>query len=157
MKKYFKFLLGATFLISSFAYAENNGQEYHQRSEKVISKGSDKFFTGDVKVQEMTKSNEINNYGTAYVTFAPGARSAWHTHPAGQTLVVISGTCWTQVWNGEKTIAKTGDVIWCPVGVKHWHGASPNEEMTHFTITGMKDGKNVEWLEKVSDEQYLGK
>lgn len=103
----------------------------------------------------MVKSNDINNYGTAYVTFAPGARSAWHTHPVGQTLVVITGTCWTQVWNGEKIIAKSGDVVWCPAGVKHWHGAAPNEEMTHLAITGMKDGKNVEWLEKVSDEQYF--
>ena len=127
------------------------------KASQPISKGSEEFFTGDVTVQIMTNPDSINNYGTAYVTFAPGARSAWHTHPAGQTLVVISGTCWTQEWNGRKVEAKAGDIIWCPEGVKHWHGASPDKKMTHLAITGVKDNKNVTWLEKVTNEQYFAK
>lgn len=157
MKNVFKLMLGASLLISSSLFAAETTQEFHPRSEKPVVAGPADFFTGSVRVQEMTRSNDTTHYGTGFVTFPAGARSAWHTHPAGQTLLVVSGTCWTQVWNGEKTVAQAGDVIWCPAGVKHWHGASPDGEMTHFTITGMKDGKNVEWLEKVTDEQYLGK
>lgn len=150
-----KLLLGlCCLMVSGIAYGSGN-QTVIFKDKQAVYKGPEEFFTGDVQVKMMTETNEATNYGTAYVTFAPGARSAWHTHPAGQTLIVVLGKCWTQEWNGKKTEAKEGDIIWCPVGVKHWHGASPDGEMTHLTITGVKDGKNVEWLEKVTNEQYL--
>ena len=93
-------------------------------------------------------------YGAAYVTFEPGARSAWHTHPAGQRLIVTAGVGRTSVWGGTVVEIDAGDAVWCPPGVKHWHGAAPGSAMTHLALTGQKDGKNVQWLEKVSDEQY---
>lgn len=149
-----KKLLGLCLLLSFGILFGSNNQTITFIDKQLIYKGSEEFFTGDVRVQVMTDTNNTTNYGTAYVTFNPEARSAWHTHPAGQTLIIISGTCWTQEWNGKKIETKPGDIIWCPSNVKHWHGASPNEAMTHLTITGVKDGKNVEWLEKVTDEQY---
>lgn len=152
-----KILLGLCCLLISGMVYGNEGQSITFRGSQSVYKGAEEFFTGDVEVQAMTDTNDTTNYGTAYVTFAPGARSAWHTHPAGQTLIVVSGKCWTQEWNGKKTEVEAGDIIWCPTGVKHWHGASPDGEMTHLTITGVKDGKNVEWLEKVTDEQYMSK
>jgi 4-carboxymuconolactone decarboxylase len=90
----------------------------------------------------------------AYVTFEPGARSAWHTHPLGQTLIVTAGTGWVQEWNGEKHEIRPGDVVWTPPGVKHWHGATATSGITHLAIQESLDGKNVDWMEKVSDEQY---
>jgi quercetin dioxygenase-like cupin family protein len=88
------------------------------------------------------------------VTFEPGARTAWHTHPLGQTLVVTAGCGWTQCWGGPVEEIRPGDVIWCPPGTKHWHGATPTTAMTHIAIVEALDGKAVEWMEKVSDEQY---
>ncbi len=88
------------------------------------------------------------------VSFEPGARSAWHTHPAGQILIVTSGTGWVQEEGGEKREIKPGDVIWAPPGVKHWHGATASTPMSHIAISNMLGGKNVEWLEKVTDDQY---
>jgi len=91
----------------------------------------------------------------AYVTFEPGARSAWHTHPLGQTLIVTSGCGWTQC-EGEPIVEiRAGDVVWCPPGHKHWHGATPTIAMTHIAITEALDGRAVDWLDKVTDEQYL--
>ena len=90
-------------------------------------------------------------------TFEPGARSNWHTHPTGQHLIVTSGVGWTQEWHGPIVEIRAGDVVWCPPGVKHWHGATPTTAMTHLALTGTVGGKNVEWLEKVTDEQYHGK
>jgi quercetin dioxygenase-like cupin family protein len=88
------------------------------------------------------------------VTFEPGARSAWHTHPTGQHLIVTSGVGWTQEWSGPVVEIRAGDVVWCPPAVKHWHGATPTTAMTHIALTGTAGGKNADWLEKVSDEQY---
>jgi len=92
----------------------------------------------------------------ALVTFEPGARSAWHTHPCRQTLIVTSGLGWTQCWGEPKQEICPGDVVTCPPGKKHWHGASATTAMSHIAIQESKDGNAVEWLEKVSDEQYLG-
>jgi 4-carboxymuconolactone decarboxylase len=111
-------------------------------------------FTGDVRVQPLFAPEATAAYGGAYVTFQPGARSAWHTHPAGQRLVVTAGTGRTQQWGGPVEQIRAGDVLWCPPGVKHWHGAAPNSVMTHLALTGAGDGGNVTWLEKVSDDQY---
>lgn len=88
------------------------------------------------------------------VTFAPGARSAWHTHPGGQLIIVTSGTGWIQQEGGPKREIKPGDVIWTPPGIKHWHGATAANSMSHIAITNVVNGKNVNWMEKVSDEQY---
>ena len=121
---------------------------------QAASKGPAEYFTGDVRVQPLFAAEEAAAYGGVYVTFQPGARSAWHTHPAGQRLIVTEGVGRTQQWGGPVEEIRAGDVLWCPPGVKHWHGASPTSAMTHIALTGVRDGQNVEWLEKVSDEQY---
>lgn len=139
------------------AMAEQNKQIIYKGAEQTSMQGPAEYFTGSVRVQPLFPSNETAHYGGAYVTFAPAARSNWHTHPAGQHLVVVKGVCWAQTWDGVKSEANVGDAVWCPSGIKHWHGASPDGEMTHLALTGMKDGQNVTWLEKVTDEQYYGK
>jgi quercetin dioxygenase-like cupin family protein len=93
-------------------------------------------------------------YPAGHVTFEPGARSAWHTHPLGQTLIVTSGLGWAQAEGGPIEEIRPGDVVWFPPGLKHWHGATPATAMSHIAITEFQNGKNVDWLEKVSDEQY---
>jgi quercetin dioxygenase-like cupin family protein len=108
-----------------------------------------------VQVQPLFGANGDRNVGAGEVTFAACARSAWHTHPAGQTLVVTAGTGWVQEWGGDKQEITVGDVIWTPPGVKHWHGATPARAMTHLAITGDLDGNIVEWMEKVTDDEYL--
>ena len=121
---------------------------------QAAGRGSAEYFTGDVRVQPLFAEQDTAAYTGAFVTFAPGARSAWHTHPAGQRLIVTDGVGLTQEWDGPIEEIRAGDVVWCPPGVKHWHGASPTSAMTHLALTGVRDGQNVEWLEKVSDEQY---
>ena len=118
-------------------------------------KGPEANFTGSVTVDPLYSNYEQTGNAGGHVTFEPGARSAWHTHPAGQVLIVTTGTGWVQKEGGEKRNMRPGHVIWTPPGVKHWHGATDADGVAHIAITNMKDGKNVEWLEKVSDEQYL--
>lgn len=120
-------------------------------------KGPAEYFAGDVRIDPLFPANESTPVSSAYVTFEPGARSAWHLHPTGQHLIVTAGVGRTQGWGGPVVEIKTGDVIWCPPEVKHWHGASPTTAMTHIAITDTVNGKNVDWLEKVTDEQYHGK
>jgi quercetin dioxygenase-like cupin family protein len=117
-------------------------------------KGSPDTFTGDVRIEPLFQSPGPAQFGGASVTFEPGARSAWHTHPCGQTLIVTAGLGWTQCWGELKVEIHPGDVVTCPPGKKHWHGATDKTTMTHIAIQESKDGKNVEWLEKVTDEQY---
>jgi quercetin dioxygenase-like cupin family protein len=121
---------------------------------QASTEGSAQYFTGKVRVDPVFAATSDVPYGAAYVTFEPGARSAWHTHPAGQRLIVTAGVGRTGVWGGAMIEIKAGDAVWCPPDVKHWHGAAPGSAMTHLALTGVKDGKNVEWLEQVSDEQY---
>ena len=111
-------------------------------------------FTGDVQVAPLWPASPQIPASGAYVTFAPGARSAWHTHPSGQRLVVVAGTGLVQEWGKPIQELHPGDTVWCPPGVRHWHGAAPGTSMTHLAVTGMADGKGVQWLEKVSDEAY---
>lgn len=118
------------------------------------SKGPAENFTGNVTVTPLFPADASAPYSGGYVTFEAGARSAWHTHPAGQRLVVTAGVGRTQEWGGKVREIKAGDVVWCPPGVKHWHGAAPTTAMTHLAVTGTVDGRNVAWLEKVGDEQY---
>jgi quercetin dioxygenase-like cupin family protein len=116
--------------------------------------GPAEFFTGNVRVDRLFPANDSAHFSGAYVTFELGARSAWHTHPTGQHLIVTAGTGRTQAWRGPIEEIKAGDVIWCPPQVKHWHGVSPTTAMTHIALTGAINGKNVEWMEKVTDKQY---
>jgi quercetin dioxygenase-like cupin family protein len=119
-------------------------------------KGPPDNFTGSVRIDPLFQAPGTGKFGGAAVTFEPGARSAWHTHPCGQTLIVIAGLGWTQCWGEPKEEIRPGDVITCPPGKKHWHGATLNTAMTHIAIQESLNGKNVEWLEKVTDQQYLG-
>jgi quercetin dioxygenase-like cupin family protein len=118
-------------------------------------KGPVENFTGNVRVDPLFQSPGPAQFGGALVTFEPGARSAWHTHPCGQTLIVTSGLGWTQCEGEAKVEIRPGDVITCPADTKHWHGATPTTAMSHIAIQEAKDGKVVAWLEKVTDEQYL--
>lgn len=143
-----------------FASAAQNGSET-MTTQQIIRAGTQasvegpaQNFTGAVRVQALFAANSANNASGAYVTFEPGARSAWHTHPAGQHLVVVSGVGLTQEWGKPVQEIHPGDVLVCPPGVKHWHGAAPTSAMTHLAVTGSLDGKSAEWLEKVTDEQY---
>jgi quercetin dioxygenase-like cupin family protein len=145
------FLLGVAF--SAQAHKEA-GQQVFPVGSKASVAGPADFFTGQARIDPLYPANEHINVSGAYVTFEPGARSAWHTHPQGQYLVVTAGVGRTQEWGKEIREIKAGDVVWCPPGVKHWHGATPHVAMSHMAITGTKDGKNVQWMEKVTDEQY---
>jgi alkylhydroperoxidase/carboxymuconolactone decarboxylase family protein YurZ/quercetin dioxygenase-like cupin family protein len=137
--------------------ASTDPQILIRREAQPVSKAPETNFTGDVDVQFMFVPSGVVPFSGAYVTFQPGARTAWHTHSAGQHMVVLSGVCWTQEWGKEKIIANPGDVVWCPSGVKHWHGSSGDSAMTHFVITGTGGPGQMQWMEKVSDEQYYGK
>src|SRR6266511_1783405 len=111
-------------------------------------------FTGSVRVDPLFQAKDPSKVSGAYVTFEPGARSAWHTHPLGQTLIVTAGTGWVQHWGGPIEEIRSGDVVWIPPGQKHWHGDSPTTGMTHIAIQEHVGGQSVDWMEKVSDEQY---
>ena len=115
------------------------------------------YFTGDVRMEPLfAPEAPARTYGVR-VTFSPAARTAWHTHPLGQTLIVTAGTGRVQHWGGAVETIHVGDVVWIPPGEKHWHGAAPDTEMTHIAIHEALDGAVVEWLEKVSDAQYQGR
>jgi quercetin dioxygenase-like cupin family protein len=115
------------------------------------AKGSAQYFTGAVRVDMLNAAKEPSRTASAYVTFEPNARTAWHTHPLGQTLIVTAGAGRVQRWGGPIEIIRPGDTVWIPSGVKHWHGAAPTTGMTHIAITESLDGKNVDWLEHVTD------
>lgn len=163
--KFTTLLLSLSLLVSSGGSASQAfGADVHNPSQTITRagtqasyKGPAEYFTGTVRVDPLFAANETATFSGAYVTFEPGARSAWHIHPTGQRLLVTSGIGRTGEWGGPVEEIKTGDVIWCPPKVKHWHGASPTTAMTHIALTGTASGKNVEWLEKVSDEQHNGK
>jgi quercetin dioxygenase-like cupin family protein len=118
-------------------------------------KGPEENFTGNVRIDPLFEAPGPARVRCASVTFEPGARSAWHTHPLGQTLIVTSGCGWVQSEGEPKVEIRPGDVVWCPPNQRHWHGATPTTAMTHIAIQEALDGKVVEWMEKVSDEQYL--
>jgi quercetin dioxygenase-like cupin family protein len=122
---------------------------------QASGKGPADYFTGNVRIDPLFNAPEPARMMGASVTFEPGARTAWHTHPLGQILIVTSGCGWTQCWDGRVEVIRAGDVIWCPPGHKHWHGATTTTAMTHIAIVEQLNGKGVDWLEQVSDEQYL--
>ena len=117
-------------------------------------KGREDWFTGTVRIDPLFQAPEPARTGAAQVTFEPGARTAWHTHPLGQSLIVTAGLGWVQREGGPIEEIRPGDVVWFPPGLRHWHGASPTNAMTHIAIQESVDGKAVDWMEKVSDEQY---
>ncbi len=117
-------------------------------------KGPADYFTGAVRLDPLITAPAPARVTGASVTFEPGARTAWHTHPLGQTLIVTAGCGWVAREGGPTEEIRPGDVVWFPPGEKHWHGATPTTAMTHIAIQEAVDGKAVEWLEKVSDAQY---
>lgn len=118
--------------------------------------GSAEYFTGNVRIDPLFEAPAPARVFCASVTFEPGARTAWHTHPLGQTLIVTAGCGRVQSWGGPIEEIRPGDVVWIAPGEKHWHGAAPTTAMTHIAIVERLDGKTADWLEKVSDEQYQG-
>jgi quercetin dioxygenase-like cupin family protein len=120
-------------------------------------KGPAEYFTGTVRIDPLFQAPAPARAAAAAVTFEPGARTAWHTHPLGQSLIVISGAGRVQRLGGAIEEIRPGDVVWFPPGEKHWHGASPATAMTHIAVQEALDGKAVDWMEQVSDEQYDGR
>jgi quercetin dioxygenase-like cupin family protein len=130
--------------------------EIDRNGSKPSGKGPADWFTGTVRIDPLFAANEARRGAAASVTFEPGARTAWHTHPLGQTLIVMSGLGLVQREGGPIEEIRPGDVVWFTPGEKHWHGASPNTAMTHIAIQENLDGKVVDWMEHVSDSQYAG-
>jgi quercetin dioxygenase-like cupin family protein len=128
--------------------------EIKRNGSQPSGKGPDDWFTGSVRVDPLIQAPEPARVTGAYVTFEPGARTAWHTHPLGQTLIITSGLGWVQRDGGDIEEVRPGDVVWFPPDEKHWHGATPTTAMTHIAVQEKRDGKTVDWLEKVSDAQY---
>jgi quercetin dioxygenase-like cupin family protein len=131
--------------------------DIQRNGSKPSNKGPAEFFTGYVRIDAPFQASAPGRAGGATVTFEPGARTAWHTHPLGQTLIVTSGLGWTQCEGGPIEEIRPGDIVWCPPGRKHWHGATPTTAMTHIAIAEALDGKVVDWMEHVTDEQYLAR
>lgn len=145
-------------LMASFASRAENSPDRTmnivRNGEQASVIGAPANFVGSARIDPLFPVRAPSRTSAGYVTFQPGARSMWHTHPLGQTLVVTTGTGWVQQEGGEKQVIRPGDVIWTPPGVKHWHGATASTGMTHMAIQESVDGKNVQWLEAVSDAQY---
>ena len=146
----------ASATLGAFAAEPTSGVTVNRKSEQKIDVGPEKYFTGRAQIAGLFERPEPSRLTGAIVTFDPGARTAWHTHPAGQTLVVTGGVGLVQHWGGARQEIREGDVVWIPPGVKHWHGGSPAQEMSHVAIMEKLGGTNVEWLEKVTDAQYRG-
>ena len=121
------------------------------------NQGPADWFTGAVRIDPLFQAPDPAQAVGASVTFEPGARTAWHTHPLGQTLIVTSGCGWAQRWGGPIEEIRPGDVVWFSPAEKHWHGATSTTAMTHIAVQERQDGKTVDWLEHVSDEQYLAR
>jgi quercetin dioxygenase-like cupin family protein len=135
---------------------KENDMDIQRAGSQASVQGPADWFTGTVRIDPLFQAPEPARVGGAAVTFEPGARTAWHTHPLGQTLIVTSGLGLVQRDGGPIEEIRPGDVIWFEPGEKHWHGASPTAAMTHIAIQEYLDGKAVDWLEHVSDEQYRG-
>ena len=128
--------------------------EIRRNGSQPSGKGPAEWFTGTVRIDPLFQAPDPARVQCAQVTFEPGARTAWHKHPLGQTLVVTSGYGYVQRWSGPIEEIRPGDVVWIPPGEKHWHGATPTSAMTHIAIQEQLDGKAAEWMEKVTDGQY---
>lgn len=128
--------------------------EITRNGSRPSGKGPQEWFAGSVRIDPLFSAPDPARAVGSCVTFEPGARTAWHTHPLGQTLIVLSGQGWAQREGGPREEIRPGDVIWFPPGEKHWHGATATTAMTHIAIQEALDGKVVDWLEQVTDEQY---
>ena len=129
--------------------------EIKRAGSQPSGKGPAEYFSGSVRIDPLMKTAEPARVQGAWVSFEPGARTAWHTHPLGQTLIVMSGFGWAQRWGGPREEIRPGDVVWFAPGEKHWHGATETTAMTHIAVQEALNGSPVDWLEHVSDEQYL--
>ena len=129
--------------------------EMRRSGSQPSNKGPAEYFTGNVRIDPLFQATDPSRVSAALVTFEPGARTAWHTHPLGQRLIVTAGSGWVQCWAGPKREIRAGDVVVCPPGEKHWHGGTATTGMSHIAIQEALDGKVVDWLEKVSEEEYL--
>jgi quercetin dioxygenase-like cupin family protein len=129
--------------------------ELKRSGSQPSGKGPSEWFTGTVRIDPLFAAAEPSRVSAALVTFEPGARTAWHTHPLGQRLIVTAGCGWVKRQDGPKREIRAGDVVVCPPGEKHWHGATATTAMSHIAIQEALDGKVVDWMEKVSDEDYL--
>jgi quercetin dioxygenase-like cupin family protein len=128
--------------------------EINRIGSRASAKGPTEWFTGQVRIDPLFQAPEPARVQGASVTFEPGARTAWHTHPLGQTLIITFGVGWIQRWGGSIEEIRPGDVVWFAPGEKHWHGAAPSNAMTHIAIQEALDGSVVEWMEHVTDDQY---
>jgi quercetin dioxygenase-like cupin family protein len=147
--------MSLSLLASVCAASESSPGIKVTRSDSQPSRqGPAENFTGSVRIDPLFNANPPSRTSGGRVTFESGARTAWHTHPLGQTLIVTAGSGWVQQRGGSTQDIREGDVVWIPPGQKHWHGATATTSMTHIAIQEYLDGKNVEWMEKVSDEQY---
>lgn len=153
----------ATLSVTSVGADEVKSDHKSQKVSMIITdesnrdsfKGPADLFTGATQVDMLFTPRTPSNVSAALVTFEPKSRSNWHSHPLGQYLIVTDGQGWVQVEGEKKQLIKAGDVVWTEPGVKHWHGATPNSQMSHYAIQEALDGKNVEWMEQVTDKQYL--
>jgi len=138
--------------LSQCQQGDGNGHQTQRLT--AVRQGARGLFHRHGLIDPLFQATEPARANGASVTFEPGARTAWHKHPLGQTLIVTSGCGWVQKQGGPKEEIRPGDVVWFPPGEKHWHGATPTTAMTHFAIQESLDGKAVTWMEKVSDQQY---
>ena len=151
-------LLSVSLLASTAAAAQARStpmMEISRGAELETVEGSPQYFTGRATITGQFQRESPSRLSGAIVRFEPGARTAWHRHPLGQTLIVTEGVGWTQVEGGPVQEFRAGDILWCAPGRKHWHGATPSGPMAHIALQEAKDGSPVTWLEKVADDDYL--
>ncbi len=144
-------------LFASIGTAQAQGIEIRPNASAATSIPSKDYFIGHVTVDSLYPATDVTRASTGVVTFAPSARTAWHTHPAGQLLIVTAGKGWVQEDGQPRREINPGDVVMIPANVKHWHGATDKNGMSHIAVSYMQDGKNVTWMEQVSDAQYAEK
>jgi 4-carboxymuconolactone decarboxylase len=149
-------IASANILDAQAANVRNGTMEIVRSGSQPSQSGAPEYFTGSVRVDSRFQRPSPARVGGGIVTFEPGARTAWHTHPLGQTLIVVSGLGWVQVEGGPKEEIRAGDIVWFAPSEKHWHGATATTAMSHVAIAEALDGRSVDWLEKVSDAQYRG-
>ncbi len=134
--------------------AQAAGHVIQHAGDKPSVVGSSTMFTGKVRQDSVARADEFSTSGITYVTFEPGARTFWHTHPAGQRLLIVSGKGLVGTADGRTDVVRASDYVWCPPKISHWHGAAPDTAMVHIALTNSKNGKTVDWQKPVSDEEY---
>lgn len=150
-------MAGASLLLfTSVGMAQDAAVKITRSGSQPPAIGVPDYYTGIVRKEALFDAETPSRVAGGVVTYEPGARTAWHTHPLGQTLIISSGTGLVQQWDGPVQEVREGDIIWIPAGVKHWHGATDTERTTHIAITESLDGKSVEWMEKVEQVQHDG-